>query len=116
MKTIILLALLLSFAPAGRCAVTSHVALAEAPKHGIRVEFANPKVGIVQVTLHFTDAPADVAVVIRDARQEFIGTVDMGIRGKSCTVTLNEPYVARSYFLIPFHAKSSEPQMHLYLQ
>jgi hypothetical protein len=115
-KAAIILTILSLFAVAGRAAETFFVSLAEAPKHGIRVEFVTPKVGIVQVTLHFTEAPPGVAVVIRDAKQEFIATLDTVINGKSCTVTLNEPYVARSYFLVPSRVKSGEPQMQLYLQ
>ncbi len=116
MKTTIILAFLFSFALTGRSAEALYLSPTDAPKHGLRVELVTPKPGIVQVTLHFTNAPTDVALVIRDAKNEFIATDNTVIHDKSCTVTLSEPYASRSYFLVPNSAKAGETQIHLSLR
>lgn len=53
--------------------------------------------------------------MIRDAQQEFIGTLEAVIHDETCTVTLRVPYVARSYFNLSPRGKPGGKQMQFYL-
>ena len=86
----------------------------EAAKRGIRVELVTPKPKIVQATLHFTNLPPDVSLVIRDAKDGFIAVASLAMSAKSCSATLSEDYVGRSYFLIS--TKPGEPSLQIPLR
>ena len=88
-----------------------YLTLEEAGKLGMKVELVTPKPRVYYATLHLTEVPQDVQIVIRDEKMNWIASANMAIRDNACSAWLAEEYVGKSYFLVTTKESGVERQL-----